>query len=357
MPLVAVIREPHTIALEERPRAPLAPGEARARVLRAGVCGTDVAIFRGDYRVPLPLVPGHEWSGEVIEVARREDEAWLSRRVTAEINRHCAARGEQRLCSLCARGFPTHCAERTVTGIVASDGAWAEEIVVPVATLVALPELLDDDAAVMVEPFAAALQTFVLSPIAARDLVVVLGAGRLGNLVAIVADRLGARVVAVGRERTRARLAPLGIETFAADLSAREAPDDPLAAAASPLRDHLLALSDGAGADLVVEATGTTAGLAAALDLVRPRGTVAIKSTPGRPVERFDLTRAVVHEVRLQGSRCGSFRDALDFLTRHPLPLDALIDASFPLAAAGQALEEAERGGKFVLECGPAGPG
>lgn len=357
MPLVAAIRSPREVTLEERSRAPLNPGDVRVRVLYAGVCGTDVAIWRGEYEVPLPLVPGHEWSGEVIEVARREDERWLSRRVTAEINRHCAARGEGSLCALCARGLPRHCIDRTVTGIAGADGAFAEEIVVPAGTLVALPEMLDDEAAVMVEPFAAARQTFALSPVGAGDLVAVLGAGRLGSLVALVAERLGARVVAVGRERTRERLAPLGIEVFVADLAAREAPEDPLAAAASPLRDHLLALSGGAGADLVVEATGTTAGLAAALDLVRPRGTVALKSTPGRPVAGFDLTRAVVHEIRLQGSRCGSFGDALEFLERHPLPLDALIDASFPLTLAGTALEEAERGGKYVLECGRAGLG
>jgi len=352
MPNAAVLLAPRELRLEVRPRAALAHADVRARVRRAGVCGTDVAIYRGDYRVPLPRVLGHEWSGEVIEVARRDDEAWLGRRVTAEINRHCAARGEAALCPLCARALPTHCATRAVTGIVGADGAFAEEIVVPAGTLVALPESLDDDAAVLVEPFAAALQVFALSPVAPGELVVVLGAGRLGALIALVAERLGARVVAVGRGRTRQRLAPFGVPVELADVAARIVPDDPLAAAPSALLERVRALSDGVGADLVVEATGRAEGLATALDLVRPRGTVALKSTPGRPVARFDLTRAVVNEVRLQGSRCGSFAEALVFLERHPLPLDALIEASFPLAEAGRALDEAALGGKFVLECG-----
>jgi threonine dehydrogenase-like Zn-dependent dehydrogenase len=352
MPNAAVLLAPGELRLEVRPRAALARADVRARVRRAGVCGTDVAIYRGDYRVPLPRVLGHEWSGEVIEVARRDDEAWLGRRVTAEINRHCAARGEAALCPLCARALPSHCATRTVTGIAGADGAFAEEIVVPAGTLVALPESLDDDAAVLVEPFAAALQTFALSPVAPGELIVVLGAGRLGALIALVAAQLGARVVAVGRERTRRRLAPLGIAVEIADIAARVIPDDPLAAAPSALLDRVRELSAGCGADLVVEATGGAEGLATALDLVRPRGTVALKSTPGQPVARFDLTRAVVNEVRLQGSRCGSFAEALAFLERHPLPLDALIEASFPLAEAGRALDEAALGGKFVLECG-----
>ncbi|MCU0230152.1 MAG: alcohol dehydrogenase catalytic domain-containing protein [Acidobacteria bacterium] len=352
MPQSAVLAAPRELRLEERPRVPLAPGEARVRVRRAGVCGTDVAIWSGAYRVPLPLVLGHEWAGEVAEVARADDERWLGRRVTAEINRHCAARGEAAACPLCARGLPTHCATRTVTGIAGADGAFAEEIVVPAGTLVALPESLDDDAAVLVEPFAAALQAFALSPVKGGDLVVVLGAGRLGALAALVAERLGARVVAVGRERTRQRLAPLGVAVEVAEIGSRVAPDDPLAPAPSALLERVRALSGGCGADLVVEATGSAEGLATALDLVRPRGTIALKSTPGQPVARFDLTRAVVNEVRLQGSRCGSFAAALEFLQRHPLPLDALIEASFPLAEAGPALEEAARGGKFVLECG-----
>ena len=352
MPNAAVLVAPRELRLEARPRVALVPGEVRARVRRAGVCGTDVAIYRGDYRVPLPLVLGHEWSGEVTEVARAADEAWLGRRVTAEINRHCAARGAAELCPLCARALPTHCATRTVTGIAGADGAFAGEIVVPAGTLVALPESLDDDAAVLVEPFAAALQAFALSPVAPGELVVVLGAGRLGALVALVAERLGARVVAVGRERTRQRLAPFGLAVEVADIGARIVPDDPLAAAPSALLKRVLHLSDGVGADLVVEATGSAQGLAMALDLVRPRGTVALKSTPGQPVAHFDLTRAVVNEVRLQGSRCGSFAEALAFLERYPLPLDALIEASFPLAEAGRALDEAALGGKFVLECG-----
>lgn len=347
----AVLTAPRTIRWEERKAAPLRPGEVRARVLRAGICGTDLAIWNGDYRVPLPLVLGHEWVGEVTETGGVEAGGWLGRRVTAEINQACAARGLTDPCPECRAGSPAHCHRRKVTGIAGADGAFQQEITLPAAVLHALPETWPADWGVFVEPLAAALQTFALSPVVRSEVVVVLGPGRLGILIALAAAELGARTLVAGRSSRRLDLArELGLETQAWDFSLRAEPEDPLSPAPSPLLERVLEMTGGRGAGLVVEATGDPAGLGLALDLARPRGTVALKSTPGRPVPAFNMTRAVVGEIRLQGSRCGDFGEAIRFQERVRLPLDRLIERRFPFKHLAGALEAAGQGGKTVLD-------
>lgn len=339
---VALLEAPGTLNLIERERPALLPGMARVRVRRAGLCGTDLAIASGAYAVPLPLVLGHEWCGEVIEVAHTRDEAWLGARVVGEINNHCQALSLTP-CPLCEASLSNHCAERTVTGIVSADGAFADELVIPVHVLHRVPDALSDDEAVFVEPYAAALQTFELSPLSPGDWVVVLGSGRLGTLIAAAALRLHARVLAVSRSGKRdALLQSLGAETLQWDFSTREAPADPLAPATSPLLSAVLERTGGRGAPIVVEATGSPLGLAAALDGVQPRGTIALKSTPGQPVRELNLTRMVVNEVRLQGSRCGPFDRALEHLVQHPLPTQGLVGATYRLDAIEEAFEAAE---------------
>ncbi len=351
LPRAAVLQAPHRLVVVPRPAAPLRPREVRVRVRHAAVCGTDLAIWSGAYPVPLPLVPGHEWSGEVVEIGPGVERAWAGRRVVGEINRHCAAEGHAEVCPMCEMHLPTHCTRRTVTGIVRADGAFQDEMVLPAGTLVGVPDGIDLLQAVFVEPLAAALQTFALTPLRPDDVVVVLGAGRLGVLVALAAQTMGVRVLAVARaDGTLERARGVGLEVARADVPERRRPDDPLAAAASELRDRVLDLTRGRGADVVVEATGSPAGLASALDLVRPRGTIALKSTPGTPLDGFDLTRAVVHEVRLQGSRCGSLPDALEFLARHPLPVAALSSGRFPLERVDDAFTRALAGGKVLLD-------
>lgn len=347
----ALLTEPKTICWVDRDPPPLRRGEVRVRVCRAGICGTDLAIWSGAYRLPLPLVLGHEWVGEIIETGGPDIKAWSGRRVTAEINQSCAALGLGELCPECKAGRTTHCQKRRVTGIAGADGAFQEEIVLPAAVLHELPPEWPDDWGVFVEPLAAALQTYVLSPVGAGDMVVILGPGRLGILTALAGRAYGARVLMAGRSPARLALAAeLGLETLAWDLSQRVEPDDPLASAPSPLLDWVLENTHLSGADLVVEATGSPSGLSAALDLVRPRGTVALKSTPGVPVLSWNMTRAVVREIRLQGSRCGDFAPAIRFQQQHAFPLERLIDRRFPFPELPDALIAAQQGGKTLLD-------
>jgi len=335
----AVLVEPRRIELQEKTIEAFAPHEALIRVRAAGVCGTDLAIHDGGYRVPLPLVLGHEWVGTVEAVGDERSSEWIGRRVVGEINDHCLAMGRTTLCAACNAGLPTHCMERSVTGIVRRQGAFAERLVTPAANLRAVPDAMPDEAAVFVEPLAAALQTFAMTPIKRGEMVAVLGCGRLGVLVATVAKALGARVLAFSDRRDHRALARrVGVEVED-QLSAKE------------IAECVADVTDKLGADVVVEATGSPGGLALALDCVRPRGTIALKSTPGVPVERFDLTRAVVNEVRLQGSRCGDFNSAIQFWERHRPPLERLIEAEFPLDRTAEAIARAHEPGKVLIRC------
>lgn len=413
MPLALSLLAPKTLKPEDRPGRALQPGEARVAVAMAGVCGTDLAIWSGNYPVPLPLVLGHEWAGRVIEInpgpsvsesrpgsdksdrsdksdkSDRSDaptasrayapivkdpESLLGKRVTGEINNTCLARAVARPCEACRRGFPSHCLDRTVTGIVVHDGAFQRELVLPWRVLHVLPDSIPDDEAIFIEPLAAAIQTFELTPIGPGDFVVVLGAGRLGSLAALVAKAKGARVLTVMRSEVRATaMRALGLETFrlappndtgdhtgsGGDFAPHsKRPSDPLAPAPSPLLDEILSRTGGFGADVVVETTGSPTGLPLALDLVRPRGTIALKSTPGLPIPEFAVTRFVVNEVRLQGSRCGPFDKAIEFQAAHRLPLRKLVVDTFDLSDLDQAMVAASNApGKVAIRVDTASAG
>jgi threonine dehydrogenase-like Zn-dependent dehydrogenase len=332
---VAVLETPGRVAV--RARAPRRPGdhEARIRFLKAGICGTDLSLFSGDYGVDLPLVPGHEWVGAVDAVGPGADPDLVGRRVVGEINFTCLSYRRRAACAACARDLESHCLRRGVMGIVRADGAWATAGIVPAANLHRLPPSIPDRHAVLIEPLAAAIQTFELAPVYPGEHVVVLGAGRLGALVVQVAALRGARVLAVSRSAAKRRRA-LSIGARVA-----MAPGPRLAAA---VRDA----TGGLGADVVVEATGTPAGFDVALDLVRPRGTIALKSTCGLPA-RLDATRAVVAEVQISCSRCGPFEKSIAMMRDGRLKLDLLFADELPLSRIAAALAAARGGAGKVL--------
>ncbi len=292
----------------ERPDPAPAPGEAIVRVRLAGICGTDLELAGGymDFRG----VPGHEFVGVVEEAPQP---GWAGRRVVGEINVACGD------CLACEAGRARHCPRRSVLGILRRDGAFAERLALPVANLHEVPEGVPDDAAVLVEPLAAAYAVLEQVPGAGRLRSAVLGDGRLGQLCAQVLRRAGSEPVVFGRhpEKLR-RLDRLGFSTFLAS---------------DPPADR--------GFDLVVEATGSPDGVAAALDLVRPRGTVVIKSTTrGRPP--VGVSKLVVNEITMIGSRCGPFPAALRHLVEEPDALAGMVSARYPLEEAALAFARCE---------------
>jgi len=282
-------------ARQDVPRPVPPPGEALVRLRLAGVCATDLELVKGYY--PFTGIPGHEFVGEVVS-----GDALVGRRVVGEINASCGR------CPTCAAGRRTHCPARTVLGIKGRDGAMAEYLVLPIANLHVVPDPVPDEIAVFAEPVAAALEVQEQVALRPGSRVVVIGDGKLGQLVARTLAHAGHRPTVVGRHRRKlALLSSLGIETASSDgLPPREA-------------------------DVVVECTGNPDGLAIARAAVRPRGTIVLKSTYHGEVT-VNLSGIVVDEVTLVGSRCGPFAPALALLAGGTLRVDDLIDERFALA-------------------------
>ncbi len=304
------------LTLRDVPLPPCRPGEARIRVLLAGVCNTDLELKKGynGFRG----IPGHEFVGLVEEC---EDPGWRGRRVVGEINCGCGA------CSECARGDARHCPGRTTLGISHRDGAFAEFLTLPIRNLWPVPAELPDRVAVFTEPVAAAYEILEQVHLAPGERVTVLGDGKLGLLVAQVLAGTGCDLLVVGRHAEKlAILQALGIPTRTSSQW-------------SPAGDQ----------DVVVEATGTADGLNQALEAVRPRGRVVLKSTVAASTT-VNLAALVVREVTLVGSRCGPFAPALRALVSGAVHVESLIQSEHPLSRALEALEEAAgRGALKVL--------
>jgi threonine dehydrogenase-like Zn-dependent dehydrogenase len=307
--------------LEEVDEPRPAEGEALVRVRRAGICSTDLEIVKGYMGFAGTL--GHELVGEVVEVASRGDGAWVGRRVTAEINLGCGR------CARCVAGLRRHCAERTVLGILGKDGCFAEHVTLPVANLHPVPEGLSDERAAFVEPVAAAFEILEQLRVDPSGRVAVLGDGKLGSLVAMVLRHTGAAITVVGRHEAKlARLAALGLRTALSD-------EDP-----------------GRDFDVVVEATGSPAGFERARALLRPRGTLVLKSTYHGRLE-LDAAPLVIDEITVVGSRCGPFEPAVRALADGRVDPAPLLEAVYPLADGVRALEHAAERGVSKIQLVP----
>jgi threonine dehydrogenase-like Zn-dependent dehydrogenase len=277
-------------------------GEALVRVHLAGICRTDLEITRG--YLGFRGTPGHEWIGHVLAA---DDSTLVGTRVVGEINLACGA------CASCAAGLGRHCRSRRVLGIAGADGAFADLIAVPAANLHPVPAHVPDRDAVFTEPLAAAFEILDQLPDVAGARSVVLGDGKLGLLVAQVLAGAGADVVLTGHHPPKlARAGVLGIRTG----------------------------TPAAGADLVVDASGAPDGLARALALVRPRGTIVLKTTVAAE-HRLDLAPAVINAVTVVGSRCGRFPPALAALAAGRVRVAPLVDAVYPLDDADAAFARA----------------
>ncbi|NPA26344.1 MAG: alcohol dehydrogenase catalytic domain-containing protein [Chloroflexi bacterium] len=295
------------------------PGEALLRVRLAGVCATDLEMIRGYY--PFTGIMGHEFVGEVVRAPDAPE--WEGRRVVGEINISCGT------CRYCRRGLHKHCENRTVLGIWKRNGVFAEYVTLPIANLHAVPESVPDEAAVFTEPLAAAMEYLERVHIRPSDRVLVVGAGRLGQLVAWVLSFTGADLQAVARHpRQRELLAAYHIPTLSED-----------------------EVEPGAY-DVVVEATGNPSGLALARRAVRPQGTIVLKSTYAGEVT-FNFSPVVVDEITLVGSRCGPFPAALRHLEAARIQPQRLIDARYPLRAGLDALRHAAQPGVFKVLIDP----
>lgn len=312
----ALVLEDDGVRLErDRADAVPAAGEVLVRVLYAGICETDLQLIRG-YK-GFRGVLGHEFVGVAL------GGAFEGRRVVGEINCSCWT------CETCLTGRSGHCPHRTVIGILGRDGAFADLVAVPERNLHVVPDSVDTDVAVFTEPLAAAFQIPSQLSIARSDRIIVLGDGRLGNLCAQVLARLCDHVLVIGKHTEKlAVLDRLGIRTQL------------LSDARSP-----------GAADIVVDCTGSETGLTTALELVRPRGRIVLKTTIAG-TQTLSLAPVVIDEVTIVGSRCGPFDRALHALANRLVDVRPLISERLELSEGVRALQRAAEPGvlKVLLD-------
>lgn len=309
--------ENHQLNLRDVPK-PGKPGEALIRVRKAGICSTDLELVKGYY--PFTGIPGHEFVGEVVAA---DDQSWVGQRVVGDINITCGN------CEQCLSGRPTHCENRSTLGITNHDGTFAEFATLPIANLHRVPASVPDEMAVFTEPLAAALEIQQQVHVRPTDRVLVVGAGRLGQLIAQTLALTGCDLHVAARHDYQKRiLVERGIRSIAEE-------------DIQPWRW-----------DIVVEATGSPGGFSLARQAIRPRGTLVMKSTYKGEMP-VNFSSIVVDEINIVGSRCGPFEPALRLMERGEVDPSVLIAAEFKLDEALQAFERAAQPGVLKVLVSP----
>ena len=317
--------ENNTISLREVPQ-PQKANEALVKVRKAGICSTDLELVKGYY--PYTGILGHEFVGEVISLTPhpspswRGDEVRAGERVVGEINAVCGQ------CEQCLSGRSTHCENRTVLGIINRDGTFAEYTTLPIANLHRVPDSVPDEMAVFTEPLAAALEIQEQINIKPTDRVLLIGAGRLGQLIAQTLALTGCDLRVVARHPHQQKiLVERGIKLISEE-------------DVQPWRW-----------DIVVEAMGAPSGFSLARQAIRPRGTLVLKSTYKGEIS-VNFSSIVVDEINIIGSRCGPFDPALRLMEMGEVDPSVLIAAEFKLVEALQAFERAAQPGvlKVLVE-------
>lgn len=290
-------------------------GHALIHVRLAGVCSTDLELVRGYY--PYTGIPGHEFVGDV--VSSPTEPSWHGKRVVGEINIACGK------CTMCLSGLPRHCERRRTLGIHDWNGVFAQYLVLPVANLHQVPDPISDQAAVFTEPLAAACEILEQVKFQPSDRILIIGAGRLGQLVAQVLQDAGCNLeVAARHSKQQQLLANRNIRTVS---------------------DATLANKK---YDVVVEATGTPDGYIHARLAIRPRGKIVLKSTYKGDMQ-VNFSSVVVDEITLIGSRCGPFKPALELLATGRVDPTPLIDAIYSIEQGELAFEHASKPGALKV--------
>ncbi len=317
--------EDNQLDLRDVPQ-PIKAGEALVRIRLAGICGTDLELIKGYY--PFTGIPGHEFVGEIVSIhpdrSAPADEALIGKRVVCEINASCGH------CEQCRNGRPTHCENRSVLGIANRNGVFAEYTSLPLENLHFIPDTIPDEMAVFTEPLAAALEIQQQVQIHPTDRVLLIGAGRLGQLIAQTLVLTGANLRVLARYALQRRL----LESRAIKLI-EETEIQP------------------GRWDVVVEATGSPAGFDLARKAIRPRGTFVLKSTYKGNMT-INLSSIVVDEINLIGSRCGPFEPALRLMEQKIVDPSIIITAEYSLAHSLQAFAQSAQPGALKVLVRPA---
>lgn len=284
-------------------------GEALVKVKLAGICGTDLEMIRG--YMSYDGVLGHEFVGMV---EKSDNPNLVGKRVVGEINAGCGK------CNYCATGLERHCPKRTVLGILKRDGAFAEYLTLPEKNLHIIPDSISDRQAVFVEPLAAAFEINEQLRIEPNQKIAIIGDGRLAQLIARVLKLNNSHITCFGRHQNKLQmLQKIGIDT-----------------------KTQITLDDEHQFDVVVEATGRESGFSDTLRLVKPRGTIVLKSTIASK-NKLDFAPAIINEITIVGSRCGPFRPAINALASGLVMVDDLISAVYQISDYQKAFEDAAK--------------
>lgn len=284
-------------------------GEALIKVKLAGICNTDYEITKG--YMGYNGILGHEFIG-VVEEINDEDKSLLGKRVTAEISYGC----NDSECEWCAVKNYRHCPDRHTLGIWRKDGCFAEYVTMPLNVLFEIPENVEDEQAVFVEPLAAACEITEQLHIQPIQKVVVLGDGKLGLTTALTLSAQGLDVTLIGKHQNKLDIAKnQGVNVkLLQDIKVENV------------------------YDVVVEATGSVSGFETSLSLVKPRGVLVLKSTIATGKE-LNLAPIVINEITVLGSRCGQFPPALNLLKKHRIDFKPFISAIYSIDDAIEAFE------------------
>ncbi|XP_071129686.1 2-deoxy-scyllo-inosamine dehydrogenase-like [Mytilus edulis] len=305
------------------------PGEALVKVIRAGICATDLEIIKG--YAGFEGIVGHEFIGKVEKVnPESEAGAWIGKRVAGEINVFC------NVCDICKSDDyirkRNHCPDRTVMGIVNKNGTYAEYLTLPLQNLLEIPENVTDLQACFVEPLAAACRILEQGLVSTGYKVAIVGDGKLGLLIAEVMAQQDCHVTIFGRHWDKMNLCPEKITKVLSDGSEE---------LINKYRDCF---------DVVVEVTGNMGGLMLTSEITRPLGTVVLKTTCASGGTEFNTSPFVVKEIKLIGSRCGPFANAIKYLKDGKIHVDKLITKVYPFKEAITAIEHAGKKGTLKIQ-------
>ena len=322
----AAVYDGTEITIKEVPKPVLKDSQVLIKVKSVGICGTDLAIVKGNLPTPTPIILGHEFTGEIIELGNEVDHAWVGKRVSSEINSHV-----DKNCYFCERKMYTQCVARKALGIDI-DGALSEYIAIEDYLLHEIPQTISYQEGTFIEPLAAAYQTFEMMPLDIDDkIVAIFGQGKLGLLILQVAIHKNLRVIAIDGSNQKLSLAKkFGashiINRFETTNIIKEIQD----------------ITSGLGADIVIDTTGNPEALKDVVASCRTRGKLHIKSTHGLETP-INLTDIVVRELTLYSSRCGPFENAIDGLKSGDIKVKDLISKEYALEDIKEAFASYEK--------------
>lgn len=310
----AAIFDGENVSIKEVSSPKISPTQVLIKVKNAGICGTDLAIAKGNLPTPTPIILGHEFSGKVVKIGQAVNKKWLDKPVTSEINSDI-----DNECYFCKRDIFTQCISRKAIGIDI-DGAFADFIAVKSYLLHELPPTISYKEATFIEPLAAAYQIFEMMPLGEDDkIATVFGLGRLGLLILQVAKAKGLKVIGIDGSNEKLELGrKFGADHLMNRLKTENIPRE------------IKRFTNGLGSDIVIDATGNPQALDDIVKSCRTRGKIHLKSTHGLATP-MNLTDIVVREITVFSSRCGPFEKAILGLESGEIKVKELISNEYPL--------------------------